>query len=141
MRIGLTAHFVGGDLTFGPGGARRNLPDDGSEALWASYFANIFNPARVKLDAMQSEMSKKYWKNLPDTALIAAMLKDAGARVQRMRDAGSSAARPGAAIDSTRYRARMAQAPDQTATLEAARTAAAGSPVWAVRSGNANGLG
>ena len=122
----LTAHFKDGSLSFGPAGARPDLPEDASEALWATYFANIFNPARVKLAAMRSEMPKKYWKNLPETRLIPAMLQDAEARVQRMREAGSSVARPGAAAISTRYRNSMPQAPDLPETLEAARAAAMG---------------
>ena len=132
----LTATFRDGGLTFGPGVARPDLPDDASESLWATYFANIFNPARVKLDAMRSEMPKKYWKNLPETKLIPAMLKDAEARVQRMRDAGATPARPGAATVSTRYRMTMPQLgpqsgpqlgltlPDIPETLNAAHTAA-----------------
>lgn len=122
----LTAHFEDGALSFGPAGARPDLPEDASEALWATYFANIFNPARVKLAAMRSEMPKKYWKNLPETRLIPAMLKDAEARVQRMRDAGSGVARPGAAAISTRYRSAMPQAPNLPETLEDARAAAMG---------------
>ena len=122
----LTAHFRDGNLTFGPPGARPDLPDDASETLWATYFANIFNPARIKLDAMRSEMPKKYWKNLPETQLIPEMLKDAEARVQRMHAAGATDARPGAAAISTRYRAAMPQAPDLPATLDDARLAAAG---------------
>ena len=120
----LTAHFEGGKLRFGPAGVRPDLPHDASESLWATYFANIFNPARIKLDAMRSEMPKKYWKNLPETQLIPAMLKDAEARVQRMRAAGSTPARPGAAAISTRYRAAMPQAPELPETLDEAREAA-----------------
>jgi DNA polymerase len=120
----LTAHFEDGQLRFGPAAARPDLPDDASESLWATYFANIFNPARIKLDAMRSEMPKKYWKNLPETQLIPAMLKDAEARVQRMREAGSTPARPGAAAISTRYRAAMPSAPDLPVTLDQARDAA-----------------
>ena len=129
---GMTATFQDGTLTFGPGVARPDLPDDASESLWATYFANIFNPARVKLDAMRSEMPKKYWKNLPETKLIPAMLMDAEARVQRMRDAGATPARPGAAAVSTRYRQTMPQPlpqsglnlPDVPETLDTARSAA-----------------
>lgn len=120
----LTANFVDGRLSFGPGGARPTLPEDASEALWATYFANIFNPARIKLGAMQSEMPKKYWKNLPETRLISEMLQGAEARVQRMREAGATVARPGAATISTRYRRAMVQAPDLPETLEAAQVAA-----------------
>ena len=121
----LTAHFEAGSLRFGPPGARPDLPDDASETLWATYFANIFNPARIKLAAMRSEMPKKYWKNLPETRLIPDMLKDAEARVQRMHAAGATATRPGSAPVSTRYRAAMPQAPDMPASLADARLAAA----------------
>jgi DNA polymerase len=121
----LTAHFCDGRLRFEPGGVRPHLPEDASEALWATYFANIFNPGRVKLDAMSAEMPKKYWKNLPETRLIPGMLKDAEARVERMRAAGASAPRPGAEAISTRYRAAMPRAVDLPATLEEARAAAA----------------
>lgn len=123
----LTAQFKAGKLTFGPAAPRPELPEDASEGLWATYFANIFNPARIKLGAMQSEMPKTYWKNLPETKLIPEMLKDAEARVQRMREAGASQVRPGAAAISTRYRAAMPQAVDATSlpeTLEQAREAA-----------------
>lgn len=120
----LTARFENGRLTFHPGGTRPDLPEDASEALWATYFANIFNPARIKLDAMRSEMPRKYWKNLPETRLIPEMLKDAESRVERMRQAGASAPRPGAAAISTRYRAAMPQAEALPATLDEARAAA-----------------
>ncbi|TIV03003.1 MAG: uracil-DNA glycosylase, partial [Mesorhizobium sp.] len=29
-----------------------------------------FNPARLKVKAMQKEMPKKYWRNLPEASLI-----------------------------------------------------------------------
>ena len=124
----LTARFENGKLTFDPPAPRPDLPDDASEGLWATYFANIFNPARVKLDAMRSEMPKKYWKNLPETRLIPEMLKDAEARVQRMHAAGASQVRTGAAAISTRYRAAMPQLPNVSdtlpETLDQARTGA-----------------
>lgn len=120
----LTAQFRSGKLSFGPAAPRPDLPEDASEGLWATYFANIFNPARIKLDAMRSEMPKKYWKNLPETRLIPEMLKDAEARVQRMHDAGASATRPGSAAVSTRYRSAMAPVPDMPETLAEAGEAA-----------------
>lgn len=101
---GLAAHFVDGALTFTEATLRPDLPDGTTEALWATYYAHIFNPARIKLRAMQSEMPKKYWKNLPETRLIPEMLADAEARVARMREAGASVPRPGAERISARYR-------------------------------------
>lgn len=121
---GLTACYENGSLIFQSGGARPDLPYDASETLWASYFANIFNPARIKLDAMKSEMPKKYWKNLSETRLIPDMLKDAEARVERMRTAAATVPRPGAAAISTRYRAAMPQPEALPQTLDEARDAA-----------------
>lgn len=121
---GLTARFEDGKLSFEEGGTQPHLPEDASEALWATYFANIFNPARIKLDAMRSEMPKKYWKNLPETRLIPEMLADAEERVERMREAGSSKPRPGAAAISTRYRASLPVAAAIPETLDEAHEAA-----------------
>ncbi|HEV7310351.1 UdgX family uracil-DNA binding protein [Ensifer sp.] len=119
-----TARFVDGALAFGPGGSKPELPDDATEELWAAYFTHIFNPARIKLNAMRSEMPKKYWSNLPETRLIPQMLADAEARVKRMHDAGVSAPRAGASIVSDRYRASLPQPAVHIATLEVAREAA-----------------
>ena len=81
------ARFDTGALTFHPPGPRPDVPDDASESLWATYFQNIFNPARIHLAAMRSEMPMKYWKNLPETRLIPDMLTAAEGRVQAMRAA------------------------------------------------------
>jgi DNA polymerase len=45
---------------------------------------NIFNPARVKIHAMQAEMPKRYWKNLLEAELIPALIRKAPARVETM---------------------------------------------------------
>jgi len=105
----LVARFENGVLDFLPGGPRPDLPEDSMDRLWATYFSNIFNPARVKLNAMRAEMPKKYWHNLPETDLIPDMLRDAEARVGRMREAAASIPRKGSEAISTRYRAAMPQ--------------------------------
>ncbi len=66
-----------------------DLHDD-TEALWRTYYANIFNPARLKIKAMQSEMPKKYWKNLPEADLIPDLIAGAEARVMQMRETAPS---------------------------------------------------
>ena len=72
-------------LRFGPGLSRAHAPDfDELEDLWKTYYANIFNPARVKISAMVSEMPKKYWHTMPETAIIHELLMDAPQRVERM---------------------------------------------------------
>ena len=87
---GVTARFEDGRLSFAPGQPRPNLPEDATEELWGTYFCNIFNPARVKISAMTSEMPRKYWKNLPETRHIPALLASAEARVREMQDKGPS---------------------------------------------------
>lgn len=78
------AHWDGQELRFTPGVPRSAAPsEDGVETLWRTYYASIFNPARVKVHAMQSEMPKKYWRNLPEAELIPGLLEAAPARVSR----------------------------------------------------------
>lgn len=80
-----SAHWTGERLLFGPGVPRSAAPPpDALEALWRTYYAHIFNPARMKLAAMRAEMPKKYWDNLPEAALIPALVQDAPARVAEM---------------------------------------------------------
>ena len=65
-------------VTFGPPALRSDAPaDDGSEELWRTYFQNIFNPNRLKVKAMQAEMPKKYWRNLPEASLIPGLIAGA----------------------------------------------------------------
>ena len=59
------------------------VADDALESLWRTYYASIFNPARVKVSAMRAEMPKKYWANLPEASLIPQLLSDAPMRVRR----------------------------------------------------------
>ncbi|WP_425506776.1 UdgX family uracil-DNA binding protein [Sphingomonas rhizophila] len=81
----LTIHWDGQNLTEGPGATRAEAPDgDPVEETWKTYYASIFNPARVKVKAMTKEMPKKYWRNMPETALIGDLLAGAQAREAEM---------------------------------------------------------
>ena len=81
----LSADWDGEELRFGPGADRRDAPtDDDLEALWKTYYANIFNPARLKVKAMQAEMPKKYWRNLPEASLIPDLIAGAEKSAQEM---------------------------------------------------------
>ena len=67
----IAIHWDGKRLTEGPGATKADAPDgDPVEAVWKTYYASIFNPARVKVGAMLKEMPRKYWKNMPETALV-----------------------------------------------------------------------
>lgn len=75
-------------LTEGPGGDRSAVPgEDAVEAEWRTYYASIFNPARVKTQAMKKEMPVLYWRNLPEAALIPGLVRQAEGRVERMIEA------------------------------------------------------
>ena len=63
--------------------------DDRIEKYWLTYYANIFNPARIKTSAMLNQMPKKYWKNMPETSLIGDMIKHSDARARKMISDGN----------------------------------------------------
>lgn len=72
-------------LVFGPGASSHDAPaEDAMEELWCEYYASIFNPARLNPEAMRAEMPKRFWKNLPEAALIAPLMADAVERAQAM---------------------------------------------------------
>jgi probable DNA metabolism protein len=118
----LCAHWDGAVLRFSDGVDRRAAPDeDALEHLWRDYYAAIFNPARLKPQAMRSEMPKKYWRNLPEASLIDPLIRSASARSAEMVQSAPSAP------NSRPQRGRAAPVPEAPAgTLEALRRDAAG---------------
>ena len=77
----VSLHWDGSALSEGPGATKGDAPDgDPTEAVWKTYYASIFNPARVKIGAMLKEMPRKYWKNMPETALVPELIATAQAR-------------------------------------------------------------
>ena len=82
-------------ITSGPGGSRADVPaEDALEDHWRAYFAAIFNPARLKVQAMTSEMPKKYWKNLPEASLIPGLIAGAEASARQMQERANSPENP-----------------------------------------------
>jgi probable DNA metabolism protein len=74
-----------GVLSWGPGAQASDAPDpDAGEGLWLTYYAHIFNPARLKIAAMRKEMPRKYWHNLPEAQLISPLIQAAQARSAAM---------------------------------------------------------
>jgi DNA polymerase len=81
----LCAHWDLSELAFSPGADKRDAPaDDATEELWLTYYENIFNPARLKTKAMQKEMPKKYWRNLPEAPLIPRLVAGAETAAREM---------------------------------------------------------
>ncbi len=90
-----TVAWDGQALSFAPGGSPADVPpDDAVEPLWRAYYAAIFNPARVKPDAMRAEMPRKYWRNMPETFEIPRLLAEAPKRVAAMAARGGTAPNP-----------------------------------------------
>ncbi|HEU4652422.1 MAG TPA: UdgX family uracil-DNA binding protein [Steroidobacteraceae bacterium] len=80
-----SAYWDGTELRFGPGATRSAAPtDDASEDLWRTYYASIFNPARLKVQMMRSQMPKKYWRNLPESELIPGLIAQSQERTLSM---------------------------------------------------------
>lgn len=81
-------------LSFRDGADRREKPPpDAGEQLWLTYYAHIFNPARLKVAMMRREMPRRYWHNLPEAALIQPLTDAAATRSQSMIDAPPTVAR------------------------------------------------
>ncbi len=90
----ICAHWNDDRLSFTPGVSRDEAPtEDRLEKVWRSYYASIFNPARLKVKAMQTEMPKKYWRNLPEASLIKSLIANASRTSREMIAAEATAPR------------------------------------------------
>ena len=84
-------HWDTKTMSEGPAAERCDAPGgDPMEDLWRTYYASIFNPARLKIGAMLKEMPKKYWKNMPEAALIPELIAGAQGREAQMVEKGKS---------------------------------------------------
>lgn len=72
--------------------------DDAGEALWLTYYRSIFNPARVNADLLHSHIPSRFWKNLPEGAIVSAMIKGAANGERRTGQTASVGQRQGAAM-------------------------------------------
>ncbi|MDX1541264.1 MAG: UdgX family uracil-DNA binding protein, partial [Geminicoccaceae bacterium] len=80
--------WEGGNLVYGAPVSRDAAPEsDAFDDWWRDYYRAVFNPARANPEAMRAEMPKKYWRNLPEAALISPLLRGASERTQAMLDA------------------------------------------------------
>lgn len=74
-----------GVLSWGPGAQATDAPAaDAGEALWLTYYAHTFNPARLKVATMRREMPRRYWTHLPEAELISPLVQAAQARSAAM---------------------------------------------------------
>jgi DNA polymerase len=124
------AHWDGTAISFTPGANRADVPDDDAlEAYWRAYFSAIFNPARLKIGAMTSEMPRKYWRNLPEAAAIPELIRTAAGRTASMVDQPVfSPAKPARHIASAPAPPAMPEGGLAQAAREAAQCRAC--PLW-----------
>ena len=74
-------------LEIGPGVPRSRAPEeDELEDLWRLYYATIFNPARLKLNAMRAQLPVGRWNNLPESRMIPELVRMSRGRVDQMID-------------------------------------------------------
>ncbi|MCH7228043.1 TIGR03915 family putative DNA repair protein [Haloferula sp. A504] len=89
------AHWNGEALSFTEG--VQSNPCDNPDALeeaWRTYYRSTFNPARLKPKMMQTEMPKRYWKNLPEAGLIDELVRHGRIRADDMIHTPPSPVRP-----------------------------------------------
>jgi probable DNA metabolism protein len=125
----LGARFEAGELHFDEAFQKVATPPDDVENLWRAYYVNIFNPARLKVKAMEAEMPKKYWKNLPEAPLIPGLVASAQGRAEVMEATRPEEPSPKAKRIRDALGAPAAAAPEpepMPPSLEATRAIAAG---------------
>jgi DNA polymerase len=130
-----SAVWDGTTVAFGPAGHRDDVPAaDALDEDWRAYYAAVFDPARANPRLMRRHMPKRYWRDLPETRDVPALLAEAGPRADAMVAAGPSEPSPKGRVLPLhpRHREPAAEAA-RPATLAAAREAALGCracPLW-----------
>ncbi|MTW01203.1 UdgX family uracil-DNA binding protein [Pseudoduganella ginsengisoli] len=80
------------------GAASLDQLDDQGEALWLAYYRNIFNPARLNPDVMHSHVRHRFWKHMPEAALVPELVSQAAAGARRTGQSDAVGKRHGATI-------------------------------------------
>ncbi|MRW93632.1 UdgX family uracil-DNA binding protein [Duganella sp. FT80W] len=93
--------------------------EDSGEALWLTYYRSIFNPARVNADLLRSHIPSRFWKNLPEGAIVPDMISAAANGERRTGQTSAVGRRKGTMIPVTAERAQPQR--EQSATLDQCR--------------------
>jgi len=76
------AHWDLKKLSFSPPATRSMAPnEDETEEFWLLYYRSIFNPFRLKVNAMKKELPVRHWPTLPEAPLIPELIREARAKV------------------------------------------------------------
>lgn len=85
------------------------LEDEG-EALWLTYYRSIFNPARLNTQVMQSHIPARFWKHLPEGAVVPELVSQASRGARRLGQLASVTERSGRVIAIAPERAQPSRA-------------------------------
>ena len=72
--------------------------DDAGEALWLTYYRSIFNPARLNADLLHAHIPSRFWKNLPEGAIVPEMVTQAASGAREVGQSRRVGQRGGTAI-------------------------------------------
>ncbi|MCI5066631.1 TIGR03915 family putative DNA repair protein [bacterium] len=88
-----SVHWDGSELRYGRGQGRDPFTEcDEFEELWCDYYRSIFNPSRIKIQAMKREMPRKYWSTLPEAKVIPSLIQQTQPRLHQMHKQSTVAA-------------------------------------------------
>ena len=71
------AHWNLEELRFSEAISSQPLPPDQTEDYWLVYYQSIFNPFRLKVNAMKKELPVRHWRTLPEAVLIPELIRTA----------------------------------------------------------------
>lgn len=69
------AHWNLEELRFSEAVSKLSLPADETEDFWLVYYRSIFNPFRLKINAMKKELPVRHWRTLPEAVLIPELIR------------------------------------------------------------------
>lgn len=77
------AHWNREELTLSDPVEKKHAPSsDDIEDFWLMYYRSIFNPFRLKTNAMKKELPVRHWRTLPEAVLIPELIRNAAERNQ-----------------------------------------------------------
>jgi uracil-DNA glycosylase len=127
----LCVHWDGFAISFTPGVSKAEAPtSDRLEETWRRYYATIFNPARLKVKAMQTEMPKKYWRNLPEASMIGPLIAGAARATDAMIAKAASEPHKAQRRPEQPMRQQTATAADELEILREEAATCRACPLW-----------
>ncbi len=82
-----SAHWDLKKLTFTEGIPQNEFHhSDSFDEVWKTYYKSIYNPARLKIKMMKSEMAPKYWSSMPEAEIIYDLIRETPKRLQNMAE-------------------------------------------------------